>query len=60
MIAIEMQIVTYWLLTACNHVQMPVYTIVESRSGGRSDVKWRRCLTAVCQNHRNRRILKNR
>jgi len=59
MIAIEMQIVTYWLLTACNHVQMPVYPIVESRSGGRSDVKSRWCLTSTCQNAWNCRILKN-
>lgn len=59
-IAIEMQIVTYWLLTACNQVQMVDFPIIVKGSGGRSDVKSRRCLTTVCQNHKNRWIMKNR
>lgn len=41
MIAIEMQIVTDWLPTACNQVQMSVYPIVAKSLGGRSDVKSR-------------------
>ena len=59
-IAIELQIVTYWLLTACNQVQMVDFPMVVIGSGGRSDVKSKRCLTTVCQNHGNRSILKNR
>ncbi len=59
-IAIELQTVTYWLLTACNQVQMVDFPIVAKGMGGRTDVKSRRCLTTACQNHRNRRILKNR
>ncbi len=38
-IAIELQIVTYWLLTACNQVQMVDFPMVVIGSGGRSDVK---------------------
>ncbi len=59
-IDIELQTVTYWLLTACNQVQMVDFPIIVKGSGSRSDVKSRRCLTTVCQNHRNRWIMKNR
>ena len=46
-IDIELQIVTYWLLTACNQVQMVDFPMVVKGSGGRSDVKSRRCLTTA-------------
>lgn len=40
-IDIELQIVTYWLLTACNQAQMVDFPMVVKGAGGRSDVKSR-------------------